>query len=115
MVVSRTLVRMMRVDSIVMMPRRVGEGERERDAGDGGNGTRAAASTCSWDPGAGGGFMAEEGASKTKYNEMRLKVTIVAQTNLSKRVTLSTLVQQVSTGHETHLKLTVLAIFSRDS
>ena len=41
--------------------------------------------------------MAEEGASKTKYNEKRLKVTIVAQTNLSKRVTLSTLVQQVST------------------
>ena len=97
MVVSRTLVRMMRVDSIVMMPRRVGEGERERDAGDWGNGTRAAASTCSWDPGAGGGSMAEEGASKSKCHEMRLKVTIVAQTNLSKRVTLSTLVLQVST------------------
>ena len=32
---------------------------------------------------------------KASYNEKRLKVTIVAQTNLSKRVTLSTLVQQV--------------------
>ena len=95
---------MMRVDNIVMMPRRVGEGERERDAGDGVNGTWAAASTCSWDPGAGGGFMAEEGASKSKCNEKRLKVTTVAQANLSKRVTLvtlSTLVQQVSTYSST--------------
>ena len=37
------------------------------------------------------------GLDKGVCNEMRLKVTIVAQTNLSKRVHTSTLVQQVST------------------
>jgi len=62
MVASRTLVRMIRVFSIVMMPRRVGEGERERGGGDGGSGTLAAASTCSWVPGTRSWFMVEDGA-----------------------------------------------------
>ena len=43
--------------------------------------------------------MVEDGASIAKCNEMRLKVTIVEQTNLSKRVHTSTLVHQVSTSN----------------